>query len=146
LESGQWLSVMLKFADGITSWLEEHADQAVETLMSVSREAMNFSERELSVYAQAQLVVIYLERRDTDRARAHISLARAQVDGENAQAICDLREAQLYTHLNQAVPAMLERAVTYFREPSTVVSWQLRCFIWQTPTRRVVIFKPPRWL
>jgi tetratricopeptide (TPR) repeat protein len=114
LESGQWLSVMLKFADGITSWLEEHADQAVEALMSVSREAMNFGERELSVYAQGQLVVIYLERRDTDRARAHISLARAQVDGENAQAICDLREAQLYTHLNQAVPAMLERAVTYF--------------------------------
>jgi DNA-binding SARP family transcriptional activator len=114
LESGQWLLVMLKFADGITSWLEEHADQAIETLMTVSREAMNFGERELSVYAQAQLVVIHLERRDTDRARAHISLARAQVDGENAQAICDLREAQLYTHLNQAVPAMLERAVAYF--------------------------------
>ncbi len=114
LESGQWLSVMLKFADGITSWLEERADQAIEILMVVSREAMNFGERELSVYAQAQLVVIYLERRDTDRARAHISVARAQVDGENAQAICDLREAQLYTHLNQAVPAMLERAVAYF--------------------------------
>jgi DNA-binding SARP family transcriptional activator len=114
LESGQWLSVMFKFADGMTSWYEARQDQAIEALMIASREAVNFGERELSVYAQTQLVVIYLERRDMDRARVHISLARAQVDGENAQAICDLREAQFYTHLNQAVPSMLERAVEYF--------------------------------